>query len=111
MEALGAARLDPPDPEHQGGQLSLGEHVTKDAGSDILNFPIFHFKAKQAKPVEAKPIRIKSVKADKSRKKGRGTDDIKKYLIIPGTSADTDKTSPTKQATQLSQSDSKHQKE
>ena len=99
MEALGAARLDPPDPEHQGGQLSLGENVNKDARSDILNFPIFHFKAKQAKPVEVKPTRIKGVKADKSKKKGKGTDDIKKYLIIPGKSADTNKTSHTKQAT------------
>ena len=111
VEALGAARLDPPDPKHQGGRLSLGEIVTKDARSDILNFPIFHFKAKQAKPVEVKPTRIKVVKADKSKKKGLGTDDIKKYLIIPGKSADTNKTSPTKQASQLSQSQSKHQEE
>ena len=113
VEALGAARLDPPDPKHQGGRLSLGEIVTKDARRDILNFPIFHFKAKQAKPVEVKPSRIKGVKAEKNKKKGLGTDDIKKYLIIPGKSADTNKTktSPTKQASQLSQSQSKHQEE
>ena len=73
--------------------------------------PIFHFKAKQAKPVEVKSKRIKGVKADKIKKKGKGTDDIMKYLIIPGKSADTSKTSPTKQASQLSQSQSKHQKE
>ena len=29
----------------QGGRLSLGENVTKDVRSDILNFPIFQFKA------------------------------------------------------------------
>ena len=111
MEAIGTARLDSPDPKHQGGRLSLGEIVTKDARRDILNFPIFHFKAKQAKPVEVKPSRIKGVKAEKNKKKGLGTDDIKKYLIIPGKSADTNKTSPTKQASQLSQSQSKHQEE
>ncbi len=72
---------------------------------------IFHFKTKQAKPVEVKPTRFKDVKADKSKKKGKGMDDIKKYLVFPGKSADTNKTSPTKQASQLSQSQSKHQKE
>ena len=45
LEALEAARPDPPDLEHQGGALSLEEHVTKDARSDILN-PHFPFQSK-----------------------------------------------------------------
>ena len=61
VEALGAARLDPPDTKHQGGRLSLRDHVTKDVSSDILNFPIFHFKARPVKPIEVKPKRNKKV--------------------------------------------------
>ena len=61
-----------------------------------------------AKPVEVKPKRVKKVKADKAI---RGADDIKKYFIIPGESADTSKTNRPKQATMLSQSRSEQQKE
>ena len=103
VEALGAARLDPPDPSYQGVQPSLGEHVTNDAKKDILNFPIFHFKAKQAKPVEVKPKRVKNVKAVKGK---RETDDISKYFRR---TADTTKPRPTaEKASQLTHSESEH---
>ena len=69
--------------------------------TDHLNFPIFQFKANPAKPVDVKPKRIRKVKADKGKS---GTDDIQKYFIIPGKSANTNKSRPTEQATQLSQS-------
>ena len=97
---------DPPDPKHQGVQPSLGENVTEGAKKDILNFPIFHFKAKQAKPIEVKPKRVKNVKAEKGKK---GRDDITKYFYK---SADTTKARPIQQkASQLSPSVSKHQNE
>ena len=108
VEALGAARLDPPDTKHQGGRLSLRDHVTKDVRRDILNFPIFQFKARPIKPVEVKPKRFKKVKADKGKS---GTDDIQKYFIISGKSANTSTNKPTEQATQLSQSESEQQNE
>ena len=78
VEALGAAGPEPPEPEQQGGEPSLREHVTDGARSDILNFPIFHFKAEPAKPVEAKPKKVKKFKAEKN--KAKGTDNIKKYF-------------------------------
>ena len=43
-----------------------------------MNFPIFHFKAEPAKPVEVKPKKVKKFKAEKN--KAKGTDDIKKYF-------------------------------
>ena len=66
VEALGAVGPDPPDPKHQGGQPSLS-HVTDGAKRDILNFPIFHFKAKPVKPVEVKHNRVSNVKAEKGK--------------------------------------------
>ena len=106
MEALETARPDPPDPEHQGVQPSIGENVTENSKKDILNFPIFHFKAKQAKPIEVKPKRVKKVKAEKGKK---GRDDISKYFKR---SADTNKDRPTQQeASQLTPSQSKPQNE
>ena len=106
VEPIGAARLDPPDPKYQGVQPSLGEHVTKGAKKDILNFPIFHFKAKQAKPVEVKPKRVKNVKAVKGK---RESDDISKYFRRP---ADTTKPRPSaEKASQLTHSESEHFKE
>ena len=62
VEALGAAGPDPPDPKHEGGQPRPGIHVTEGVKRDILNFPIFQFKAKQVKPVEVKPKRVQKVK-------------------------------------------------
>ena len=67
MEALEAAEPDPPDPNHQGRQPSLGKHVTNGAKSYILHFPIIHFKAEPAKPFEVKPRRVKNVKAEKGK--------------------------------------------
>ena len=100
VEAFEAAGPDPPDPKHQGVQPSLGENVTEGAKKDILNFPIFHFKAKQAKPIEVKPKRVKNVKAEKGKK---GRDDITKYFK----SADTTKARPIQhKASQLSPSNS-----
>ena len=102
VEVIGAASLNPPEPKHQGVQPSLGDHVTEDAKKDILNFPIFHFRAKLAKPVEVKPKRTK-VKADKVK---RATDDITKYFKK---SADTTKHRPTQlEASQLTLSKSTH---
>ena len=43
-----------------------------------IPFPIFHFKAKPAKPVEVKPKKVKKVNAEKGKK---GTDDITKYFV------------------------------
>lgn len=83
----------------------FGENVTEGAKKDILNFPIFHFKAKPAKPIEVKPKRITKVKAEKVK---RGTDDITRYFRK---SADTTKARPTQQTSQLTQSKSKQQKE
>ena len=91
VEALGAAGPDPPDPKHLGGQPSLREHVINGAKSDILNFPIFHFKSKPAKPVEVKPKRVKKVNAEKGK---RARDDIAKYFVK---SADTTKLRPSEQ--------------
>ena len=105
LEAFEAARPDPPDPKHQGVQPFLGEHVTDGAKKDILNFPIFNFKAKSTKPIEVKPKRFTKVKAEKGK---RGTGDITKYFRQ---SADTNKTRPTEQALQLTQSKSEQQKE
>ena len=105
VEALEAARPDPPDPKHQGVQPSLGENVTEGAKKDILNFPIFHFKAKPAKPIEVKPKRITKVKAEKCKRK---EGDISKYFRG---SADTNKARPTQQTSQLTQSKSKQQNE
>ena len=106
VEALGAVGPDPPDPELQGGQPPSGEHVTKGAKKDILNFPIFNFKAKPAKPIEVKPRRVTRVKADKGKSK-RGADDITKFFVK---SVDTTKISRPKQqqvADKLAHSESK----
>ena len=106
MEAPGAAGPDPLDSKHLGGQPSLRERVTNGAKSDILNFPIFHFKAEPAKPVKVKPKRTKKVNAEKGKK---GTDDITKYFVK---SADTTKPRPTEhQADLLNPSQSKLMKE
>ena len=105
VEALETARPDPPDPKHQEVQPSLGENVTEGVKKDILSFPIFHFKAKQAKPMEVKPKRVKKVKAEKGKK---GRDDIRKYF---NNSADTNKDRPTQQASQLTPSVLKLQNE
>ena len=86
-------------------QPFLGEHVTHGAKRDILNFPIFNFKAKSTKPIEVKPKRFTKVKAEKGK---RGTGDITKYFKK---SADTNKTRPPQQALQVTQSKSKQQKE
>ena len=105
VEALGAVGPDPPDPELQGGQPPSGEHVTEGAKKDILNFPIFNFKAKPAKPIEVKPRRVTRVKADKGKSK-RGADDITKFFV----SVDTTKPSrPTQKHTadKLAHSESK----
>ena len=88
---------------------TLGENVDNDERKDILNFPIFQFKAKPVKPVEVKPKRVKKVNAVKG-KTTTGTDDIKKYFTVPGKSADT-QIKPTQQAKPLTQSKSEHQKE
>ena len=106
VEAFETARPDPPDPKHQGVQPSLGDNVTEDSKKDILIFPIFHFKAKPAKPLEAKPKRVTKVKAEKFKK---GGDDISKYFKK---SADTTKPRPTaEEASQLTHSESEHIKE
>ena len=54
VEALGAAGPEPPEPEQQGGEPSLREHVT-----DV-------------------PKKVKKFKAEKN--KAKGTDNIKKYF-------------------------------
>ena len=106
VEAPGTTSLDPPDPKHQGVQPSIGKHVTEGVKKDILSFPIFHFKANPAKPIEVKPKRIKKVKAEKGKKV---TDDITKYFKK---SADTTNLRPTEQtASQLTQSKLKQKKE
>ena len=81
VEAPGAAGPDPPDLNHEGGQPPSGEHVTEGVKKDILNFPIFNFKAKPVKPIEVKPRRITKVKADKKGKSKRGADDIMNFFV------------------------------
>ena len=73
VEALGAAGPETPEPEQQGGEPSLREHGTDGARSDILNFPIFHFKAEPAKPVEAKPKKVRNLKLRRTRQRGQTT--------------------------------------
>ena len=66
----------------------------------ILNFPIFHFKAKPVK-IEAKSRRVKKVNAGKGSRR-KGTDEITKYLT--GKPADTQsETRPTEQTKPLVQ--------
>ena len=47
---------------------------------DILNFPLFNFKAKPAKSIEVKSKRVSKVKADKGKSK-RGADNIMKFFV------------------------------
>ena len=104
VEALGAAEPHPPDPKHEGGQPRPGDHVTEGVKRDILNFPIFQFKAKQVKPVEAKPKRVQKVKAVKKGK--RGSDDITKYFIKTADTAKTFRPSSEQKVDKLTPSDS-----
>ena len=87
-----------------------GDHVHDDKRKDILNFPIFHFKAKPIK-AEAKPRKVLKVNAGRGSRR-KGTDDIKKYFILPREPADTQNESrPTEQTKPLVPSQSKHQEE
>ena len=110
VEALGADRLDPQEPEQQSGHLTDGDNVHDDERKDTLNFPIFQFKAKPIK-AEVKPKRFKRVNAGKGTRR-QGTDDIKRYFMLTGEPADTQsKPRPTEQTKMLVPSQSKHQEE
>ena len=110
VEALGADRLDPQEPEQQSGHLTDGDNVHDDERKDTLNFPIFQFKAKPIK-AEVKPKRFKRVNAGKGTRR-QGTDDIKRYFKLTGEPADTQsKPRPTEQTKMLVPSQSKHQEE
>ena len=108
VEALGADRLDPQEPEQQSGHLTDGDNVHDDERKDISIFPIFQFKAKPIK-AEVKPKRFKRVNAGQGSRR-KGTDDITKYFTRKP--ADTQSESrPTEQTKPPVPSQSKHQEE